>query len=50
MIDLVKAAKQFVCSHDYKRAMKNTYPDGHEEHVYICMKCGKEVRIRINNG
>ena len=47
MINVGKILKRFACDHDYKRAMKNVYPDGHEEHIYICMKCGKEMKIIV---
>lgn len=39
--------KRLICRHDYKRVMRNVFPDGHEEHIYICTKCGKEKRIDL---
>lgn len=44
---LKKYLMQLTCKHDYKRVMQNTFPDGHEEHVYVCRKCGHEKRVKF---
>lgn len=39
--------KRLTCKHDYKRTMLNIFPDGHEEHVYVCKKCGHEKHVEL---
>mgnify|MGYP002523440429 CR=1 FL=1 len=48
MNDIKKMIKQIFCNHTYYQFMTNYYPSSGTERVYICPKCGKEVRIKDN--
>mgnify|MGYP002518343918 CR=1 FL=1 len=48
MGEVKKILKQMFCNHTYKHYMTNYFPGNVTERVYICTKCGKEVRVKDN--